>query len=140
MSAFRFRHDRQELLTTLEHLRVSIPSATKLSDDELEKRIDKAVDASQKSRKILKRSFLNIHILPLWPHNRSVLEAMYRGEPNEAYNDAVPNLFKDKVMDLRRVLMGVAQAYEAGLTNVGIQDKTHEKCGVNLKVRACPLM
>ena len=135
MSGFRFRFDRQETLTALEHLRVSIPTATKLSDDELEKRLDKAVDASQLSRKILKRSFLDVNNLKLWPHNRAVLEPMYRGQPNEAYHDAVANLFRDRVMDLRRVLMGVAQAFDSGLTSVGIQDKDHEKCAVNLKVR-----
>ncbi|KAJ3542898.1 hypothetical protein NM688_g5924 [Phlebia brevispora] len=143
MADFNIKLSREELISALNHMQVAIPPKTKLLDEALRQRLKQALNGSQDAANTIHKPDLDISKLPAWPSGCSVYEATIRGDLNEALkiasarsrggNDPFP-LYDNPFMDLRQTVMSVAKNWDGGLKSNVVQDQSHQKCAINLRV------
>ncbi|RDX40254.1 hypothetical protein OH76DRAFT_1413095 [Lentinus brumalis] len=139
------RITRTETLQVLRSMRVEIPEDTKLSDENLEKRLCDALNAAQQKERL--SSPLDFDALAPWPvpregvadsNAKSVLAAVTRGNlaeaaMNHARNSRTPELYIDPFIDLRQTVMSIANLIDQGIKWCIVQDNQREQWAINLR-------
>ncbi|KAI0649718.1 hypothetical protein C8Q79DRAFT_343079 [Trametes meyenii] len=142
---------REEVLNILASMGIELPKGTKLLDTILDKRLHSALDAAQEKERCAE--ILNRTGLPHWPlvkadeldsRARPVLDAVKRGNWNEARNNSLsnllggpstqPDLFTDPFMDLRQTVMSLANVLDQGMLWCTIQDPEREQHAINIRI------
>ena len=137
---------RSEIVTVLGYMGVDIPAHTKLSDDNLNKRLQDALNAAQyKSRFSLPLDIKNLADWPTLksgrpkvPSDKRLLEAVRRGNvvemaATQARGGTAPELYVDPFMDLRQTMMSLGNHLDKGFKCVVMQDKEKEHA-INIRV------
>ena len=145
---------RTETLQILKCLGVDLPVTTKISEENLDRRLRNALDAAQYKDHL--PSPFKLTRLPSWPTKkgdkadtsaRSLFEAVRRGSIQEsrqihaakmAGGSDVPTLYVDPFTDLRQTLMGLGKFLDDGVRWCVLQDREKKHCAINLRVRRCP--
>ncbi|KAJ7590741.1 hypothetical protein C8J56DRAFT_1134477 [Mycena floridula] len=134
--------DREKLLALLKHLGVDLPPKTTISDAELDKRLDKALDSSQYIYRIMPKSSTIDLKLPKWNfNNRKLLESVRRHNLVEAAlnfrakeNGVETNpLYTNAFMDLRQSLMSIANVLDQKRDVLVLEDKEGTS-GISMKL------
>lgn len=137
---------RQDMLDALASFDVSIPPASKLPDESLQKRLRQAINASQAMPSINPKPPLALNQYSKWPANpKGLYEAIRRGNFEEVVMTQAAiregrnpvSLYVNAFMDVRQTLMSLAVNYEKGLKHGVMQDPEKEKCAINLRVSSC---
>ncbi|KZT64969.1 hypothetical protein DAEQUDRAFT_565796 [Daedalea quercina L-15889] len=132
---------RQETLTILASMGVELPSATKMPDDALQKRLRQALNSAQYISNVLSNPPLDPAALSAWPSGRSVYDGVRRGNFEEAMQNYQRKLqgkdvelYKNPMMDARQTLMGITQWWDQGHKWMVLQDPAAEQCAINIRL------
>ncbi|KAI0704229.1 hypothetical protein C8T65DRAFT_611445 [Cerioporus squamosus] len=137
---------RSETVSILKSMGLELPADTKLSDENLEKRLRDALNAAQQKDRL--PASLDLKSLSSWPTSKTepsaskrkpLLDAVQRGNLGEAAHNyvrksRVPELYVDPFMDLRQTIMGLAHFIDQGVTRCVIQDQEKENYAINVRV------
>ena len=137
---------RTETLQILKCLGVDLPATTKISEENLDRRLRNALDAAQYKDRL--PPTLDFKTLPEWPMlpqpgGRPLFQAVMRGNFEEARRNMAahlglgsgqPELFADPFTDLRQTIMGIGKFLDEGMRWCILQDENGQ-CAVNLRVR-----
>lgn len=138
---------RHEVLVLLDCMGVKLQKKTKISDDDLLKRLTQTLDAAQRYNEFLAPiAPVNPSTLLKWKSSKPLLEAVKRVNIAEAYDNIINgrNLVasptstseQDTFMEVRQVLMGLANHWEQKLSSFVLMDKMSNWCVV-VRVRNC---
>ncbi|KAJ7641527.1 hypothetical protein FB45DRAFT_358999 [Roridomyces roridus] len=136
---------RAEILSLLSSMGVDLPRKTKLSDEELDKRLSRTLDSTQYLTRVVPKPPLNPDAYASWfqdKSNKPVLKAISRHnmlEANKNYESSLKDkgnpveLYSNPAMDLRQTLMSIGNACDNGMMPVVLQDKD-DSSGICLRV------
>ncbi|KAJ7641528.1 hypothetical protein FB45DRAFT_359008 [Roridomyces roridus] len=136
---------RAEILSLLNSMGVDLPRKTKLSDEELEKRLSRTLDSTQYLTRVVPKPPFDPNAYPSWfqdKSNKPVLEAMSRHNVLEATMnhesrlkgiDNPVELYSNPAMDLRQTIMSIGNACDQGMVPVVVQDKD-DSSGICMRV------
>ena len=112
---------RDDLLVLLASMGVSIPKTTKIPNDELNKRLALAFDASQQFTNIITTTPLDLTLYPLWQSDKALYEATQRGNISEMLTQVMSQRRRgslspkeDTFKELRQSVLGFARLRDMG--------------------------
>uniref|UniRef100_A0A8H8CHX9 Uncharacterized protein n=1 Tax=Psilocybe cubensis TaxID=181762 RepID=A0A8H8CHX9_PSICU len=115
------RFSREDTLILLESLGISLPPTTKISLDDLNKRLKDALDAAQRLHAVIETLPLNPADHPIWPADKDLEEATRKFNFKEAIQmrlaNAAPKVSsnkKDTFWEMRKVVTSFAQESPTG--------------------------
>ncbi|KAF8066677.1 hypothetical protein FPV67DRAFT_1449840 [Lyophyllum atratum] len=137
MSSFDI--DRGDVLLLLDCMGIKLPKNTKISDDDLNKRLHQALDGAQRFHDLLAPvSPVNPATLPTWTSSTPLLEAVSRGNLKEAYQNMMDGFHRkprptssakeDTFTEVRQIVLGFANGYDRGHKVFALNDKQGEWC------------
>lgn len=144
MFGFDTKLSREELLSVLSNFGISIPPASKLPKESLQKRLRQAINASQAISLVNPKPPLDLQQYSKWPQGyKGVFDAIRRGNLEEAAMTQLAmrqgqdpaRLYVNAFMDVRQTLMSLANNCETGYKHAVMQDLDQDKCAINLRVR-----
>ncbi|KAF8810460.1 hypothetical protein BYT27DRAFT_7336692 [Phlegmacium glaucopus] len=120
---------REDLLILLASMGVAIPKTTKMPDEELNKRLTLAFDASQQFTNIIATTPVDVTSYPLWPSDKALYQATQRGNVSEALNQVMSQRRKgslspkeDTFKELRQSVLGFARLRDMGKREICFVD------------------
>ncbi|KAG6872839.1 hypothetical protein C0995_006009 [Termitomyces sp. Mi166 len=130
---------RPEVLVLLDCMGVKLQKNTKISDDDLVKRLTQTVDAAQRYNELLAPlNSVNPSTLPEWKSSESLLESVKRINMAEAYSNMMSGRNRvtsptstsaeDTFMEVRQVLMGLASHWEQKHDTFVLMDEVSSWC------------
>ncbi|KAF8075304.1 hypothetical protein FPV67DRAFT_1605748 [Lyophyllum atratum] len=129
---------RPDILALLSCLGVKLPKNTKVPDDALNKRLQQALDSTQRYTDVLAPiAPVNPSDLPTWvSSSKPLLEAVSRGNITEAYENMMrgggarptSTAREDTFMEVRQVLLSFAHHWDQGHKVFALIDKQGEWC------------
>ena len=150
MFGFDTKLSREELLSVLSNFGITIPPASKLPKESLQKRLRQAINASQTMSLLNPNPPLDLEQYSKWPQGyKGVFDAIRRGNLEEAAMTQLAmrqgqdpaRLYVNAFMDVRQTLMSLANNCEtSGYKHAVVQDLDQDKCAINLRVRSFTTM
>jgi len=133
---------REDLLILLASMGVTIPKTTKIPDEELNKRLRLALDASQQFTNIITTTPVDATPYPLWPSDKALYKATQRGNVYETLNQVMSQRRKgslspkeDTFKELRQSILGFARLRDMGKSEICFVDDDGQW---GIFVRVCP--
>ncbi len=131
---------REDILILLSSMGVVLPENTKLSVEDLNKRLGQAFDASQQIASLLDATPVNPNIFPKWFSRKTLHEATQRRNFTEFHNDLTKqpkqgdqSSKKDIFNEMRNGILCIASMYDKGAREFCYVDEIH-KMGIFLRV------
>ncbi|RDB27781.1 hypothetical protein Hypma_003242 [Hypsizygus marmoreus] len=129
--------DREDALTILASMGVKLPKGTKIPAVDLDKRLVQALDGAQQFSDVVAglKVPLNPSKWPKWDSSKPLLEAVSRGNPAEAFANAMnkahrrpePSTAKeDTFVEVRQILLGFSAHCDQGHKTFVLRDSREE--------------
>lgn len=133
---------RDDLLILLASMGVILPTSTKISDEDLSKRLLQALDSAQGISVLVNPTLVNPSIYELWSSDKTLLDATLRGNLLESTRNrmspgpkGVSSAKEDTFQELRQIIMAFAFNFqEAKHRNFCLMDSSQD-WGVYGRVR-----
>ncbi|KDR80994.1 hypothetical protein GALMADRAFT_61129 [Galerina marginata CBS 339.88] len=134
---------REDLLVLLASIGVSLPTNTKISEEDLNKRLTQALDAAQQFRTVIESTPFNPSTFPTWPLEKNLPEATVRlgimdgVKMKLSHGPKVSADKKDTFKEIRTAVMSFAHGIQAGQREFWLTDQLgkFEGWGIYARVR-----